>query len=134
MLFTVSLAMKDHGGTMLTAIEHVQLAMPVGREAEARDFYAGVLGLSEVKKPENLAKRGGCWFKHETVKIHLGMMQEFRPATKAHPAFLVDDLNTLRARCDAAGVDCVDDEPLEGFTRFYAFDPFGNRIEFMERL
>lgn len=117
---------------MLTAIEHVQLAMPEGRETEARNFYAGVLELAEVSKPENLAQRGGCWFGNQTVKVHLGVMQDFRPATKAHPAFLVSDLSALRTRCEAAGIDCVDDQPLEGFSRFYVFDPFGNRIEFME--
>lgn len=119
---------------MLKAIEHVQLAMPEGKEEEARRFYAGVLGLAEVPKPANLAKRGGCWFQNETVKVHLGVMQDFRPAPKAHPAFLVDDLSTLRTRCDAAGVACIEDQPLEGFARFYILDPFGNRIELMERL
>lgn len=119
---------------MLTAIEHVQLVMPEGQEEKAQGFYVGVLGLCEVPKPENLAQRGGCWFESETVKIHLGVMQDFRPATKAHPAFLVSNLRALRARCEAAGVACVDDQPLEGFTRFYVFDPFGNRIELMERL
>ena len=119
---------------MLRAIDHVQLAMPKGQEWEAQSFYAGVLGLSEVTKPENLAKRGGCWFENETVKVHLGVMPDFRPATKAHPAFIVDDLNALRARCEAADITCIDDQPLEGFARFYVFDPFGNRIELMEYL
>lgn len=119
---------------MLRTIDHVQLAMPEGQEMEARRFYADVLGLTEVAKPDNLAKRGGCWFENETVKVHLGVMQDFRPATKAHPAFLVDDLNALRARCDAADATCIDDQPLEGFARFYVLDPFGNRIELMERV
>ena len=105
---------------MLTAIEHIQLAMPEGREIEARNFYVGVLELSEVSKPENLAQRGGCWFENQTVKVHLGVMRDFRPATKAHPAFLVSDLRALQARCAAAGVDCIDDQPLEGFSRFYS--------------
>ncbi|WP_299206896.1 VOC family protein [uncultured Tateyamaria sp.] len=119
---------------MLKTIDHVQLAMPQGEEDAARAFYAGVLGLSEVSKPENLAKRGGCWFQRGGVKVHLGVMQDFRPAAKAHPAFVVDDLSEMRGRCDAAGVACVDDQPLEGFARTYVFDPFGNRIELMERL
>jgi catechol 2,3-dioxygenase-like lactoylglutathione lyase family enzyme len=119
---------------MLMAIHHVQLAMPEGRENEARSFYAGVLGLVEVPKSENLAKRGGCWFELGDVRVHLGVMQDFRCATKAHPAFLVNDLAEMRAHCVVAGVACIDDEPLEGFARFYVIDPFGNRIELMERL
>ena len=124
----------DCGETMLRAIDHVQLAMPEGQEIAARRFYGDVLGLTEVAKPDNLAKRGGGWFENETVKVHLGVMQDFRPATKAHPAFLVDDLNVLRARCDVAGAICIDDQPLEGFARCYVLDPFGNRIALKERL
>jgi len=119
---------------MLTAIDHVQLAMPQGQEAEARNFYSGVLGLSEVAKPDNLAKRGGCWFENDSVRVHLGVAPDFQPATKAHPAFVVDNLAALRTRCEVAQVRCIDDQPLEGVTRFYALDPFGNRIELMAYL
>lgn len=119
---------------MLKMIEHVQLAMPTGKEEIARQFYTGILGLAEVPKPENLARRGGCWFSNGSVKVHLGIMDDFRPATKAHPAFIVENLDALRARLEAANVTCTDDEPLEGFARTYIFDPFGNRIELMERL
>ena len=117
---------------MLKAIHHIQLAMPEGQEDTARAFYGGLLGLSEVPKPDHLAKRGGCWFENQTVKLHLGVMQDFHPASKAHPAFLVDDLNAARGRCEEAGIHCIDDAPLEGFSRFYIFDPFGNRIELMQ--
>jgi catechol 2,3-dioxygenase-like lactoylglutathione lyase family enzyme len=113
-------------------IEHVQLAMPPGKETEARAFYEGVLGIPEVPKPSNLAKRGGCWFVRGAVKIHLGVDSDFRPARKAHPALLVDDLLALRSRLDAAGFPCIADEPLEGYDRVYVHDPFGNRIELMQ--
>ena len=69
----------------IRAIDHVQLAMPAGREDDARAFYAGLLGLSEVPKPPHLAARGGCWFETRDVKIHLGVDPDFRPARKAHP-------------------------------------------------
>lgn len=113
-------------------IEHVQLAMPSGGESLARTFYADVLGIPETPKPAHLAARGGCWFEDGNLKVHLGVEAEFRPAKKAHPALLVDDLPTLVARLQAAGVDVVDDEPLEGYDRVYANDPFGNRLELME--
>jgi catechol 2,3-dioxygenase-like lactoylglutathione lyase family enzyme len=112
-------------------IEHVQLAMPVGGEAQARVFYSDVLGIPEIAKPPILAKRGGCWFERGTLKIHLGVETEFRPARKAHPALLVVDLNTLVGRLKSAGY-AVRDEPLHGYQRVYVDDPFGNRIELME--
>jgi catechol 2,3-dioxygenase-like lactoylglutathione lyase family enzyme len=118
---------------VLLQIEHVQLAMPSGQEAAARDFYSDILGLAEVPKPENLAKRGGCWFESSGVKVHLGVQENFLPARKAHPAFLVKNLTELRMTLEQANFKCVEDEPLQGYTRFYVSDPFGNRIELMER-
>src|SRR5690349_2150916 len=114
------------------SIDHVQLAMPPGREAEARAFYAGVLGIPEVEKPPHLARRGGCWFGRDGLKVHLGVEADFRPARKAHPAFLVEDLAGLAATLGAAGHPVARDEPLEGYARVYVSDPFGNRIELME--
>lgn len=113
-------------------VDHVQLAMPAGGEADARSFYAGLLGITEVPKPPHLAGRGGCWFENDAVKIHLGVEAEFWPAKKAHPALLVSDLPALVAVLAAAGVELVTDEPLEGYARVYAHDPFGNRLELME--
>jgi catechol 2,3-dioxygenase-like lactoylglutathione lyase family enzyme len=115
-------------------IEHVQLAMPPGREAEARAFYEGVLGIPEVPKPPNLEKRGGCWFVCDSLKIHLGVEKDFRAARKAHPALLVEDILALKTLIEAAGYSVSIDEPLDGFDRVYVSDPFGNRIELMERL
>lgn len=113
-------------------LDHVQLAMPAGLEAEARQFYSGVLGLFEVPKPANLAKRGGVWFESDSLRVHLGVEHDFRPAKKAHPAFLVHDLPALVRHLKNAGVAVVSDEPLEGYDRVYVSDPFGNRIELLE--
>ncbi|WP_174019892.1 VOC family protein [Agrobacterium fabrum] len=118
----------------ILALDHVQLAMPAGREEEARRFYGDLLGFAEQAKPANLAMRGGCWFICGLMKLHLGVEQDFRPARKAHPAFLVDDLATLRKTLETAGCHVVEDEPLEGYHRFYVHDPFGNRIEMMQPL
>lgn len=113
-------------------LDHVQLAMPAGEEDKARGFYEGLLGLPEVRKPANLAARGGCWFEGPEVKVHLGVEAEFRPARKAHPALLVRGLGPLVEALRAAGVPVRDDEPLEGYNRVYVDDPFGNRIELLE--
>jgi catechol 2,3-dioxygenase-like lactoylglutathione lyase family enzyme len=117
----------------ILGIEHVQLAMPAGREAEAREFYSGLLGIPETPKPPELVKRGGAWFENGRVKIHLGVDADFRPARKAHPALLVRELRALVERLREAQVDVVED-PLEGYHRVYVADPFGNRVELMEPL
>ena len=114
------------------AIDHVQLAMPAGEEERARSFYSEVLGIAETPKPPHLAKRGGVWFEDGDLKIHLGVENDFRPATKAHPALLVRGLDQLIEKCRSAGYKVASDEPLEGYRRVYASDPFGNRIELME--
>ena len=108
--------------------------MPPGKEAAAREFYEGVLGIPEVPKPPHLAKRGGAWFERGTLKIHLGVEADFRPARKAHPALLVVDLESLIARLKEHSIKVIDDDPLEGYLRVYVADPFGNRIELMEPL
>ena len=116
----------------IRGIDHVQLAMPPGGEDAARPFYEGILGLSNVAKPENLAKRGGCWFQSDSVKIHLGVEADFRPALKAHPALLVEDLPGLVGRLRSEGCAVRDGDALDGYDRVYVDDPFGNRIELME--
>lgn len=112
-------------------LHHVQLAMPPGGESRATDFYEGLLGIPRVAKPDHLEARGGCWFESSSVRVHLGVDEGFRPAKKAHPAFLIDDLDSLRQRLEDAHVSVADDEPLPGFDRFYTSDPFGNRIEML---
>jgi catechol 2,3-dioxygenase-like lactoylglutathione lyase family enzyme len=118
----------------IKSLDHVQLAMPPFREVEARAFYDGLLGIPEAPKPPNLAKRGGCWFERDSLKVHLGTEADFLPARKAHPAFIVEDLAGLSATLIKAGHPVRRDEPLAGYTRVYVDDPFGNRIELMEPL
>ena len=113
-------------------LDHVQLAMPVGQEDRAREFYSGVLGLTEQPKPPNLVGRGGVWFVGGSLKLHLGVETEFQPAKKAHPALLVRDIEVAASECAAAGHPTITDEPIEGFKRVYVYDPFGNRMELLE--
>jgi catechol 2,3-dioxygenase-like lactoylglutathione lyase family enzyme len=120
--------------TTILAIHHVQLAMPRGAEDQARAFYAQVLGLTEIRKPPSLAARGGAWFGNATIQLHLGIEAEFRPARKAHPALLVDDLDGLEAACHRAGFTTQRDEEFPGYARFYVADPFGNRLEFLQAI
>jgi catechol 2,3-dioxygenase-like lactoylglutathione lyase family enzyme len=111
------------------AIDHVQLAMPAGEEEQARRFYRDLLGMKEIPKPPEPAKRGGCWFASEAVQLHLGVEENFRAAKKAHPALRCHDYVGLTLRLRAAGVDTLEDESIPGVRRCHFSDPFGNRIE-----
>lgn len=115
----------------VVGLDHVQLAMPAGGEDAARAFYTGLLGLVEIPKPAELAKRGGCWFAvpGTHLQVHLGVEHDFRPARKAHPGLLVDDLAALAAQADGFAYDTA----LAGVTRGFAADPFGNRVELVQR-
>jgi catechol 2,3-dioxygenase-like lactoylglutathione lyase family enzyme len=119
-------------GSRLVGLHHVQLAMPPGEEEAATRFYGMILGLEHVPKPPELAPRGGVWFRGDDLEVHLGIEEPFTPARKAHPAFLVTGLETLRARIEAAGYRVTDDVPLEGYHRVHVRDPFGNRLELVE--
>jgi len=116
-------------GFGIERIDHVQLAMPPGREAEAEAFYAGALGMTRVAKPEPQASRGGCWFRHGDAALHLGVEEDFRPARKAHPALVVDGLADLVTALEAAGVEVRPNPDTAPGRGAYVDDPFGNRIE-----
>jgi catechol 2,3-dioxygenase-like lactoylglutathione lyase family enzyme len=114
-----------------TAIDHVQLAMPRGGEELARGFYGNVLGMIEVEKPAELAKRGGCWFASAGVEVHLGVEEDFRPAKKAHPALRCRDYADLLTRLRSRLIDVKEDDNVPEVRRCHVHDPFGNRIELM---
>lgn len=113
-------------------LHHVLLASPPASEPASRAYYGDLLGLTEVAKPLALAARGGCWFRGPGYELHLGIEEDFRPARKAHPAIRVGDLDDLARRLTAAGHPVGIDDELPGFRRFYADDPHGNRLEFVQ--
>ena len=117
----------------IVGIDHIQLAMPEHGEEKAREFYINLLGFHEIPKPTDLAKRGGVWFQFAEVQLHLGVEKDFRPTKKGHPAFLVDNLSDFIYKAKSLGIEIDNSQPeLEGFRRVHLFDPFGNRIEFVE--
>lgn len=116
------------------ALDHVQIAIPVGGEERARRFFGDLLGLDELPKPADMVERGGCWFALGSLQLHMGAEADFRPAKKAHVALASDDLDDLRQRLDAAGHTTEDDSPVDARYRFFTHDPFGNRIEFLDRI
>jgi catechol 2,3-dioxygenase-like lactoylglutathione lyase family enzyme len=119
----------------ILSIDHIQLAMPAGEEEKARVFFVNLLGFREIPKPPELAKRGGAWFEAGTVHLHLGAETDFHSAQKAHPAFVVDDLDGFIAKVQSAGFETDTTQPLlNDYKRAHVFDPFGNRIELMEKI
>ncbi len=113
-------------------IDHIQIAAPEGCEGAAREFYGSILGMKEIEKPPILRARGGCWFECGSQQVHIGVERSFQPAKKAHPAFAVHDLDELRKTLMDRGLPLVEDDSLPGTGRFYAEDPWGNRLEFVE--
>ncbi len=119
----------------VVGLDHVQVAAPHEPDSEekARAFYGGVLGLREVEKPDILKSKGGVWFSLGSVELHIGIEERFSLARKAHPALLVRGLGELRKRLEGLGYEILEAEQIPGVVRFYVYDPFGNRIELMER-
>jgi catechol 2,3-dioxygenase-like lactoylglutathione lyase family enzyme len=118
----------------IDGLDHVQVAAPPGCEAEARRFYGSLLGLEEVAKPEALAGRGGAWFACGAQQLHVGVAGDFAAARKAHPGLRVSslaELERLAERLALAGVDVRWDDELPDVRRFYADDPWGNRLELL---
>ncbi len=119
---------------MITSVHHVQVSIPVGAEDEARGFYCGILGLTEIPKPESLAGRGGFWLELDGFQIHFGAEDSVdREKTRGHVAYLVEDLEHWKAKLVSNGCTVSDGVPIPQFRRFEFRDPFGNRVEFLEK-
>jgi catechol 2,3-dioxygenase-like lactoylglutathione lyase family enzyme len=120
---------------MITHIHHIQITIPPEAEAAGRAFYCGVLGLSEIPKPESLRDRGGFWLQAGDQAVHVGVEAGItRTATKAHVAYAVTDLAAWRTRLQAHGIELLDGIPIPGYDRFEFRDPFGNRVELIQRI
>jgi catechol 2,3-dioxygenase-like lactoylglutathione lyase family enzyme len=121
-----------HNQFVILGIDHVQLAAPADCEDKARWFFGQVLGMQELPKPLELAKRGGCWFQCGSQQLHIGVEEDFAPAKKAHPGFAVGDLAELKVRLSQHGLAYREDEGNPGVKRIFVDDPWGNRLEFVE--
>ena len=118
----------------ILSIHHVQITIPLGGEGRARAFYSGILGFTEIEKPPEMAGRKSIWFLAGAVNLHLGIEPDFVPAKRAHPAFVVQDLDNIITACDRNGINNKPDTSFNGFRRVHVFDPFGNRLELMQRI
>jgi catechol 2,3-dioxygenase-like lactoylglutathione lyase family enzyme len=119
----------------VVGVHHAQITVPKGKEAEAREFYCGVLGLIEIEKPASLEGRGGLWLAVGDRQLHIGVEEGVdRGATKAHIAYEVDDVGAWREMLTGRGVKILDSVAIPGYERFEFRDPFGNRVEMIERV
>ena len=146
----------DVGGAF-QGLHHVQLAIPEGAEDRCRMFWGdaeaanrrkseflanmsheirtpmtAILGFTELEKPPTLAARGGCWFRGGGLEVHFGVEKDFRPAAKAHPGILTRGIDAIAERLTQSGIEVTWDAEFPGMRRFYALDPLGNRLEFLE--
>lgn len=117
--------------TLLIGIDHIQIAAPPNSEVTARTFYGDLLGMEEIPKPENLRNRGGCWFRCGSQEVHIGIQADFTPAEKAHPGFIINNIEGLKSLLENNGYVIKEEPPIDGRARFFTIDPFGNRIEFL---
>jgi len=115
-------------------LHHAQISIPKGAEELARDFYCKVLGLQEIEKPVSLQGRGGFWLAVGQLQIHFGVEDGFdRRATKSHVAYEVRNLAFWKSELQRNKVEVLDGIPIPDWNRFEFRDPFGNRVEFLEK-
>ena len=118
---------------MIKRVHHVQITIPKGAEDKAREFYCGILGLIEVPKPESLTGRGGLWMELGDTQVHVGVEDRVDSgSSKAHVAYLVDDLEHWRTKLIEHDVEIIDGIPIPSYDRFEFRDPFGNRVELLQ--
>ena len=119
---------------MILRVQHAQITIPKGAETEAKKFYCDFLGLKEIPKPEALQMRGGFWLEGGAFQIHVGTEDGFdRTKTKAHIAYEVENLNVWREKLETGGVKIIEGVPIPQYSRFEFRDPFGNRVEFLQK-
>jgi len=113
-------------------LDHIQICIPPGKETEARKFYTDILKLREILKPAPLVPNGGLWYEIADIQLHIGTEDETN-RSKRHPAFEIENLNDARKYLENNGILTQDEKEIPGVIRFSFFDPFGNRIELLEK-
>jgi catechol 2,3-dioxygenase-like lactoylglutathione lyase family enzyme len=117
-------------------LQHVAVTFPPGRADAIRGFYAGVLGISEMPVPPEVAHLGWVWFSTADAGVELHFIPhaiEPDPQRTHHFCLQVDDLADVRGRLEAAGSEVRDaGSRIEGRDRAFVRDPVGNLVELVE--
>ena len=120
---------------MILGLHHAQITIPKGTEEAGKAFYCGILGLTEIEKPDSLKARGGFWLQVGDLQVHVGTEEGFdHLATKAHLAYQVSNLADWRKTLQSLHIEILEGIPIPGFDRFEFRDPFGNRVEMIQSL
>jgi hypothetical protein len=114
-------------------LDHLQICIPFGQEQCAKEFYLNLLGGVEIEKPKPLKENGGFWFQFGNVQVHIGVERMEATKSKRHPAFEIDELTKVKTYLEKNGVMTKEETQIRGMTRFSFFDPFQNRIEFLQK-
>jgi len=120
---------------MIIGLHHAQITIPKGKEEGGKRFYCNLLGLDEIKKPDSLKGRGGFWLQVGEREVHVGTEDGLdRFTTKAHLAYLVNDISYWKSVLEKSEIQVMEGVPIPGFDRFEFRDPFGNRVEMIQEL
>lgn len=114
-------------------LDHIQICIPKGKETEARQFYTGIIGLTEIPKPKELIPNGGLWYQIADTQFHIGTENE-NNKSKQHPAFEITDIQKARTYLENHGIEIREEIQISGQIRFSFRDPFGNRIELLQKV
>jgi catechol 2,3-dioxygenase-like lactoylglutathione lyase family enzyme len=104
----------------------------------SRAFYEGVLGLQPASNRPQMSFEGVWYDIAPNQQIHLmllpnpeaGLQRPAHGGRDRHVALVVQDLEILRARLDAAGVACTQSQ--SGRSALFCRDPDMNALEFIE--
>jgi len=114
-------------------LNHIQICIPKGEEDKGREFYCGILGLTEIEKPERMKANGGFWVEIADMQIHIGTEEMIGPS-KRHPAFEVESLDEIKSYLISENIKVIEQQNVGEFMRFSFFDYWNNRIELMQRV
>jgi catechol 2,3-dioxygenase-like lactoylglutathione lyase family enzyme len=124
---------------LIAGLDHVNLLIDDSSDSleRAHAFYGELLGLEPIERPHNTdSGRSGAWYQCGPQQVHLTTAPDassFNRSSRRHPAFRVTNADAMRERLGRAGVEIIPGNTFAGQKRFFVLDPWGNRIEFVER-
>jgi len=114
-------------------LHHVNVVVKPGETERVIGFYRDVLGLRPTDKPVAGTTPGGAWFDiDDSSQLHISERSDAVMHDDMHFGLVVDDLDVVLARLEAAGAPWQPQADLFGGRRGSTRDPLGNRIELLE--
>ena len=110
-------------------LDHILITIPPGSRESARQFYAGVLHLTEIPGHH---PNGAVWFEMGDIQLHIREEAGHQTDSDRHPAFEVTDLAAARNQLQQQNIRISYSSAITGRERCFFRDPFGNRFELIE--